>query len=152
MSQMMEWDFKRYMTDDILIKVDRATMYHSIEGREPFLDHRLVEFAAQLPVEWKLRNGETKYLLKKLLGRYIPESLFKLPKKGFGAPIQLWMKDHYKNDIAAMIKNGRFVNPYLNNDYIHRLLDDFVKGKKINPILIWYLYSFQKWYNTWNNL
>jgi len=152
MSQMMEWDFKRYMTDDILIKVDRATMYHSIEGREPFLDHRLVEFAAQLPVEWKLRNGETKYLLKKLLGRYIPESLFKLPKRGFGAPIQLWMKEHYKNDIAVMIKSGLFVNPYLNNDYTHRLLNDFVKGKKVNPILIWYLYSFQKWYNTWNNL
>jgi asparagine synthase (glutamine-hydrolysing) len=152
MSQMMEWDFKRYMTDDILVKVDRATMYHSIEGREPFLDHRLVEFAAQLPVEWKLRNGETKYLLKKLLGRYMPEHLFRLPKRGFGAPIQLWMKEHYKADIAAMIKNGLFVNPYLNNDYTHRLLNDFIKGKAVNPILIWHLYSFQKWYNTWNNL
>ncbi len=152
LSQMMEWDFKRYMVDDILIKVDRATMYHSIEGREPFLDHRLVEFAAQLPTEWKVRDGETKYLLKKLLSRYLPEHLFKLPKRGFGAPIQLWMKKHYKEEITAMVKKGLFTNPYLNNDYTHKLLEDFVQGRKTNAMMIWNLYSFQKWYNKWNNL
>jgi len=150
-SQMMEWDFKRYMTDDILVKVDRATMHNSIEGREPFLDHRLVEFAAQMPVELKFKNGETKYLLKKLLGRYIPDELFRLPKKGFGAPLQIWMKDHFNAEIKNMLQNNLFYNDYFDNDFTKKILMDFLAGKPVNAVLVWYIYSFQKWYNKWNN-
>lgn len=151
-SQMMEWDFKRYMVDDILVKVDRATMYHSIEGREPFLDHRLIEFASQLPIKFKIKDGEKKYILKKLLSRYIPDELFKLPKRGFSAPILLWMKQHYKSEIEFMLNNNLFDNNYLDKNYTSKLLSDFISGKSVNSVIIWYIYSFQKWYNKWNEI
>jgi asparagine synthase (glutamine-hydrolysing) len=146
LNQMCEWDFKRYMADDILSKVDRATMYHSIEGREPFLDHRLVEFAAQLPVEYKIRNGQTKYLLKKLLGRYLPHDLYDLPKRGFGAPLQLWIKQHYHNQFNEVLGNA---NDLYDTKEMNRLLKDYNQGKEINYILLWYLFSFQLWYKKW---
>lgn len=147
LNQMCEWDFKRYMVDDILSKVDRATMYHSIEGREPFLDHRLVEFAAQLPVDYKIRNGQTKYLLKKLLGRYLPHELYNLPKRGFGAPLQLWIKEHYHDQFNEVLGN---TNGLFDKKEINGLLKNYNEGKNINYILLWYLFSFQLWYQKWS--
>lgn len=146
LNQMCEWDFKHYMVDDILMKVDRATMYHSIEGREPFLDHRLVEFAAQLPLHYKIRNGETKYILKKLLNRYLPRELYDLPKRGFGAPLQLWIKDHFKEAFAAVLSEP---HPLLDKAEIAKLLQRHKRGEENNYILLWYLFSFQTWYNYW---
>ncbi|RYY72045.1 MAG: asparagine synthase (glutamine-hydrolyzing) [Chitinophagaceae bacterium] len=146
LNQMCEWDFNRYMVDDILSKVDRATMYHSIEGREPFLDHRLVEFAAQLPVEYKIRNGQTKYLLKKLLGRYLPHELYDLPKRGFGAPLQLWIKQHYHDQFNEVLGN---TNGFFDKKEVSSLLSQYNQGKEINYVLLWYLFSFQLWYQKW---
>jgi asparagine synthase (glutamine-hydrolysing) len=146
LNQMCEWDFKHYMADDILSKVDRATMYHSIEGREPFLDHRLVEFAAQLPVEFKIRNGQKKYLLKKLLGRYLPNNLYNLPKRGFGAPLQLWIKQHYHDQFNEVLGN---TNGLFDKKEMNVLLKQYNQGESINYILLWYLFSFQLWYRKW---
>lgn len=103
---MMTWDLQHYLPEDILTKVDRATMYHSLEGRDPFLDHRIVEFARTLPLDMKYRNGQTKYILKKLLKRYLPEDLFMRPKQGFAVPIYTWLHE----DLMEMI------NEYLNYD------------------------------------
>jgi asparagine synthase (glutamine-hydrolysing) len=147
LNQMCEWDFKHYMVNDILVKVDRATMYHSIEGREPFLDHRLVEFAAQLPLKYKIRNGETKYILKKLLGRYLPKELWDLPKRGFGAPLQLWIKEHYKEQFSNVLSN---CHPLLDKKAINQLLQKHQRGEDNNYILLWYLFSFQLWYDNWS--
>lgn len=146
LNKMSEWDFKRYMADDILSKVDRATMYHSIEGREPFLDHRLVEFAAQLPDEYKIRNGETKYLLKKLLGRYLPHELYNHPKRGFGAPLQLWIKQHYHSQFNEVLGNA---NGLFDKKEVNNLLKQYNQGENINYILLWFLFSFQLWYQKW---
>ncbi len=86
MESMMLWDMKYYLPEDILTKVDRATMSTGLEGRDPFLDHRIVEFALRLPMEFKYREGQSKYLLKKILARYLPEHLFNTPKTGFCYP------------------------------------------------------------------
>jgi len=146
LNSMCEWDFKRYMVDDILSKVDRATMYHSIEGREPFLDHRLVEFAAQLPNEYKIRDGEKKYLLKKLLGRYLPKELYDLPKKGFGAPLEQWIKDHFHQKFNEVLGN---TNGLFDKKEINTLLARYNQRKDVNYILLWYLFSFELWYQKW---
>jgi asparagine synthase (glutamine-hydrolysing) len=146
LNKMCEWDFHRYMVDDILAKVDRATMYHSIEGREPFLDHRLIEFAAQLPNEYKIRNGETKYLLKKLLGRYLPHHLYNLPKRGFGAPLQLWIKQHYHQKFNEVLSEQ---NGFFDSHEMKKLLGEYNKGQDLNYVLLWYLFSFQMWYAKW---
>ena len=146
LDQMCEWDFKRYMVDDILVKVDRATMYHSIEGREPFLDHRLVEFAAQVPNRFKMEGGETKLILKRLLGRYLPKPLYDLPKRGFGVPLMDWIRDFYRDRFVEILEGG---SGYFDRKEIARLLDRYRRGEPINYAIIWYLFSFQTWYDHW---
>ena len=83
----------------MLTKVDRASMASGLEVRVPLLDHRVVEFSATLPESLKYRDGSGKYLLKKLLGRYVPEDLFIRPKMGFGAPMENWLR----NDLKEMM-------------------------------------------------
>jgi asparagine synthase (glutamine-hydrolysing) len=146
LNQMGEWDFKRYMVDDVLVKVDRATMYHSLEGREPLLDHRIVEFAAQLPVRFKIAGGETKLILKRLLGRYLPRELYDLPKRGFAAPLGQWIRDFYQ---AHFLETLGGANGVFDRRELDALLDRYRRGKPVNYSLLWYLFSFQLWYNHW---
>lgn len=146
-NQMCAWDFNRYMVDDVLVKVDRATMYHSIEGREPLLDHRIVEFAAQLPVRFKIgEGGETKLILKRLLARYLPKELFDLPKRGFAPPIVPWIEDHYRAHFVEALedRSGLFDRRTLAD-----LVGRYGRGEPVNYHLLWHLFSFQNWYNRW---
>jgi asparagine synthase (glutamine-hydrolysing) len=147
LAQLSEWDFKRYMVDDLLVKVDRATMYHSIEGREPFLDHRLVEFAAQLPTRFKIRDGDAKYLLKKLLGRYLPEPLFRLPKKGFSAPLNDWVRDSYHDRFIEVLMAD--ATAFFHRPEVEAMLARYRRGRPVNYTLLWFLFSFHLWYAKW---
>jgi asparagine synthase (glutamine-hydrolysing) len=148
-NQMMEWDFFHYLPNNNLVKVDRATMYNNIEGREPFLDQNLIEFASRLPVEYKIKGGVKKYLLKKLLHRYLPKQLYDLPKRGFGAPLELWLKKELEKEIELTFAPSTFENEYLNKQAVFSLINRYKQKKKVNMVTIWYLYSFQKWYNNW---
>ncbi len=105
MESMMLWDMSYYLSEDILTKVDRATMSVGLEGRDPFLDHRIVEFSLRLPMEYKYREGISKYLLRRLLGRYLPESLFERPKQGFAVPVYSWLHD----DLMHLV--DEYLNP-----------------------------------------
>ena len=97
LSYMMAVDFQTYMLDDILQKVDRATMTNSLEGREPMLDHRILEFAAQLPDKYKYQNGVKKRILREITHDYIPEKLLDRPKMGFAIPIAKWLKNELRD-------------------------------------------------------
>ena len=90
-------DFQSYLTDDILCKVDRASMYSSLETRTPFLSHELIEYSQTIPLSYKINKGVTKFILKKILSKYLPENLFIRPKKGFAIPISDWMRKDLKN-------------------------------------------------------
>ncbi|MFN4312838.1 MAG: asparagine synthase (glutamine-hydrolyzing) [Chitinophagaceae bacterium] len=149
LNQMIEWDFNHYLPNNNLTKVDRATMFNSIEGREPFLDHRLIEFAAKLPVEYKIRNGVKKYLLKKILGRYLPTELYDLPKKGFAAPFKDWLKNNYKPALAKTFDPHKFDNPYLNKKEVLEQVGRYQKDQEVNLVTLWHLYNFQLWYERW---
>jgi asparagine synthase (glutamine-hydrolysing) len=149
-NQMMDFDFRHYLINNNLVKVDRATMYHSIEGREPFLDHHLIEFAAQLPLKFKIKDGKNKYILRKLLSRYLPEHISNLPKRGFGAPLQKWIQENFKSDLKHLFVDNYLDNPWLDKVQLNKMLSDYFNNKPVNLVLLWLTYSFQLWYKQWN--
>jgi asparagine synthase (glutamine-hydrolysing) len=151
-SYMMAIDYKTYMVDDILQKVDRATMSASLEGREPFLDQSIIEWAAKLPISYKYHNGSKKYILKQIVHKYIPQSIMERPKMGFGIPVQKWLTTELKPMVESYLseknlqKHGLF-----NTDIINTLVKDFFNGRSEKYLQIWYLLMFQMWYEKWVN-
>jgi asparagine synthase (glutamine-hydrolysing) len=146
----MVMDYQTYLLDDILQKVDRASMSVSLESREPFLDHRLIEWAARLPDNYKFRDGEKKWLLKEIVHQYIPKSMMDRPKMGFAIPIEDWLKNelceqvnHYLSQ-KTIEKDGIF-----KWSEIEQLKTAFFQGKKEYGVKIWYLLCFQMWKEKW---
>jgi asparagine synthase (glutamine-hydrolysing) len=152
LAYMMAIDYQTYLLDDILQKVDRATMSVSLEGREPFLDQRIIEWAAQLPMEYKYNNGNKKFIIKEIVHKYLPKSIMDRPKMGFGIPIATWLQNDLKQyvdkyfDEAFVIKQNIF-----NNNEIQRIKKSFYDGKIERAEKIWYLLMFQMWYDKWMN-
>src|SRR5262249_24201879 len=97
--QMMRCDVRHYLPDDILVKVDRTTMASGLEGREPLLDHRLVEFALRLPLEMRRGALGTKHVLRRVLYRHVPRELIERPKQGFAIPLSTWLR----GDLAHLV-------------------------------------------------
>lgn len=97
LDNVMGIDYKTYLLDDILTKVDRATMSISLEGREPLLDHRIIEFVAKLSTEYKIKNGNKKYILKSIVHDMIPREVMERLKMGFSIPLNEWFGDELKN-------------------------------------------------------
>lgn len=150
LSYMMAIDYKTYMLDDILQKVDRASMTVSLEGREPFLDQHIIEFAAQLPSDYKLHKGIKKYILREIVHKYVPRQMMERPKMGFGIPIAAWLRDELKHfaDEAfdpAFIKQQGLFRP----EAINELKQKFYGGKEQLYTKVWYLLMFQLWYKRW---
>lgn len=143
-------DYKTYLSDDILVKVDRATMSQSIEGREPFLDYRIIEYVARLPINFKINQNENKYILKKITNKYIPEKFLNRPKKGFTVPIKLWFRNElYKNFEFYFSKNIIDKQELFNYDIINKMLINFKNGNDDDFELLWFLLIFQMWHKEW---
>ena len=150
LSYMMAIDYQTYLVDDILQKVDRATMTVSLEGREPFLDHRVIEWAAQLPNEYKYFEGNKKYIVKEIVHQYIPKELMDRPKMGFAIPIGNWMTNELRDYVESFI-NEKVIRSQgiFNWEYVNKLKTDFYNGKKEYDMKMWYLLMFQTWYERW---
>lgn len=144
LDQAMYVDMKTWLVDDILVKVDRASMAHSLEVRAPFLDHRVVEFAASLPVSFKLRGFEKKYLLKKMMHPALPKSILYQKKKGFNAPLSLWFKNELES-YGYDITTSRFLEPFLDLDSIKGLWNDHRTQKKDNGFKLFGVLAFSLW-------
>jgi len=152
--QMMAWDFENFLPDDLLVKVDRATMFHSLECREPFLDHRLVEFAASMPLDLKIKNGSGKYVLRKILSRYLPDSLFERPKQGFSIPIFKWFSDDLDNLFKSYFSRSHLeAIPFLQADEVEieylKYLRYKEQGKEYNIEKMWRILSFMLWWEKY---
>jgi asparagine synthase (glutamine-hydrolysing) len=153
--QMMNWDLHYYLPDDLLMKVDRATMYNSIEGREPFLDHRIVEFSKRLPLSDKISgHGMAKNILRNILYKYHPAELFNRPKQGFSIPIFNWFSkslDEYFQ--RYMSKEALSKTDLLDSDVVLTEMRKYTyykqQGKDFNIEKMWRILSFMMWKERW---
>ena len=137
---------KLYLQDDILVKVDRASMAHSLEARAPFLDFELVEFIQRIPMKWKLHGLTTKYLLKRILRNKLPHSILQRPKKGFGIPVAQWLRSDLKPLIAELFSQKRIEKEGLfSYPYIKSLIQEHLNGQKNHRKQIWALCAFEMW-------
>ncbi len=147
---MQAIDYQTYLLDDVLQKVDRATMTASLEGREPFLDHRIIEFVAQLPNEYKYFKGTKKYILKEIVHQYIPKKIIDRPKMGFAIPIENWLMTDLKQQVVYYLNKELITKQGIFNPIeINSLQLSFYLGKKELATKIWYLLMFQMWYEKW---
>ena len=146
--QMQFLDMNFYLAEDILTKVDRASMAVSLEVRAPFLDHRVAEFAAGLPPDYKLRGSKTKYILKKSVEKLLPKSIAKRPKKGFGIPIAEWLKTLLNPLMHDMLSADRLIHQKLfDHEYVQKLILEHEQGVASHHKQLWTLLVFQLWYD-----
>jgi asparagine synthase (glutamine-hydrolysing) len=147
---MMAIDFQTYLPDDIMQKVDRAAMSVSLEGREPFLDQHVIQWAAQLPTAYKYNNGNKKYILKEIVHNHIPKTLMDRPKMGFAIPIAKWLKNDLK-DIVEQFLNDKEIAKYgiLEAKEVANYKKYFYAGNEELAPKIWYLLMLQMWCKKW---
>ncbi len=150
LNQILALDYKTYMIDDILTKVDRATMSVSLEGREPLLDYRIIEYVAGLSGDLKYKNGIKKYLLKTITHKYLPKELMDRKKMGFSAPIFDWFKMELKEYFLDYLSENRLKKEGIFNiKNVINLRDLYLNGSNENIQRLWFILMFEMWYERW---
>ena len=128
-------DIKNYLVDNVLVKVDRATMHCGLEGREPLLDYRLAELAATIPLNYNLSAKAGKSILRDITHKYIPSKLMDRPKKGFGVPIGSWLRNELRDFVIDILSPSKLINnDFLNSHQVISLRDQFLKGSNFNQL------------------
>lgn len=142
-------DVNLYLANDLLVKMDRATMAHALEARSPFLDHKLMEFVASLPTEFKLQGVEKKRLLKATLRGQLPDIVLDRPKMGFSVPLAHWFR-HELHDMAydLLLSNRSLSRGYFNTTVIHKMLNQHCRGDEDHSDHLWNLLVLELWHQT----
>jgi asparagine synthase (glutamine-hydrolysing) len=144
---MVSTDVQTYLPDDLLVKMDVATMAHSLEARSPFLDHKVMEFAAALPAHMKIRNGNRKYLLKTAFADRLPAAIVKRPKMGFGVPLNTWLRTTVRERLLDSILSDRARGRgYFKPDASRQMVDSFMGGNDNHTNLLWYMLMLEVWH------
>ncbi len=144
--KMMYFDTERYLPDDLLCKVDRASMFHSLETRAPFLNHKVYEYSLKIPFDNKIHKNQSKVILKDILSKYIPRNLFDRPKKGFGIPINQFLFGELKDWSKSIIFDAYYRDPFLDQKQIEKYWELTEKNKIDLTSTIWSIISFRVWY------
>ena len=144
--QMMHLDLMFYLPDDVLVKVDRAAMAVSLETRAPFLDHRVVEFASRLPLRMKLRNKQSKWILRQLLDRYVPREFVERPKMGFGVPLHDWLRGPLREWAEAKLEPARIERHGVFDPVeVRHVWEEHLRGYDDNTATLWPVLMFDGW-------
>ncbi len=145
-ARMMAMDGLTYLPDDILVKVDRASMAASLETRAPFLDRHVIEFAWSLPMHMKMRGGKGKWLLRRLVDRHVPPALMARPKMGFGIPLDQWLRGPLREWVESLLAEDRVSREgYLDPKPIRAAWERHVRGEASFGYRLWSVLMFQAW-------
>jgi asparagine synthase (glutamine-hydrolysing) len=148
--RMLYTDLMTRMPDHLLTIVDRMSMAHSLESRSPLIDYKVVEFAASIPAEYKLKGKNLKYMLKKVASRYLPKELIFRKKQGFGFPIGIWLRNELSDFLQKLFQQSRFVELGLfEKSYIDRILQEHLQGKIDHNYRLWILLNLEIWYRLY---
>jgi asparagine synthase (glutamine-hydrolysing) len=146
-SQMMHFDADTYLPEDVLVKVDRMSMAHSIESRVPLLDNEVVAFASTLPADFKLKGGRGKHVLKELAATLLPKELVDRRKQGFGVPLGVWFRGNMRELFSDTLLSSRsLTRGYFRAPFIRRLVDEHVSGRRDHTLRLWQLVIFERWH------
>jgi asparagine synthase (glutamine-hydrolysing) len=149
-SQMMRFDLETYLPDDVLTKVDRMSMAHSIESRVPLLDNAVIDFATALPSAMKIRNGRRKHILKEVASRLLPEGLVDRPKQGFGVPLGVWFRGGLRELFADTLLSARALQRgYFQPRFVRQLVDEHLSGRRDHTLRLWQLVVFERWHQQY---
>jgi asparagine synthase (glutamine-hydrolysing) len=147
---MLYTDLMTRVSDHNLVMSDRMSMACSLEVRSPFVDPKVVEFAARLPTNMKIHGRQLKYLLRKVAQRYIPPEVVRLPKQGFGFPVGRWMRSDLKKLVISRLANSRFVDAgVFRRDYLQRIVHEHMNGTRDHSYRLWLLLSLEIWHDIY---
>lgn len=148
--RMLYTDLMTRMPDHLLPIVDRMSMAHSLESRPPLVDYKVVEYAAAIPADMKLKGRDLKYILKKVASRYLPQELIDRKKQGFGFPLGLWMRSDLKNFLINLFSESRFIeHGIFNKVYVDSLLEEHLEGIADHNFRLWILINLEFWYRLY---
>jgi asparagine synthase (glutamine-hydrolysing) len=153
LDRMLEWDNTRILPDDMLVKLDIASMARSLEVRSPFLDQELVELCASFPASWKVNNRRGKLMLRDIVGRDLPPEVLRAPKRGFSVPLDSW----FRKEARDQIRDGLHplhpaLQPFIQEKAAHDLLADHQSGKANHALRLWALWVLNEWARTFLKL
>lgn len=145
-------DSKTYLVGDILTKVDRMTMANSLEARVPLLDHKLIDYVTRIPSHYKLRDGQTKYILKKAVESFVPHEILHRRKQGFGVPVDQWINSELRDQIRDTLTSQKArERATINQAYVNLLLDEHGRGRRNHSTQLWALFMLELWHRAYED-
>ena len=149
LNHMMAVDYKTFMNDDVLTKVDRATMSVSLEGREPLLDHRIIEYLSRVPTDIKYKNKQGKYLLRQILYKYLPQNMIDKPKSGFQIPLNEWLRGDLKYLVENYLDARKLDDTIFDIAEVEKVKKEFLSEYNESGTQIWFILMYQMWKEKW---
>jgi asparagine synthase (glutamine-hydrolysing) len=149
-SQMMRFDMETYLPEDVLTKVDRMSMAHSIESRVPLLDNEVLAFAGTVPASLKIKDGRRKHILKEVAATMLPRDFLDRRKQGFGVPLDIWFRGDLRALFADTLLSARALQRgYVQPAFVRRLVDEHVSGRRDHSLRLWQLVVFERWHREY---